>query len=121
MLGLFFLFMRQNSCLQSLDPVASTEYNTSSGYLLFIGRLVQNHFHKDNKYYIIIILDDPNLAKCGFILNEEAVMSESGIFLVSIPRLSMQTGPGGRLKPVNRHKKKHRTQLKALSRMLLLV
>ena len=57
---------------------------------------------------------DPNLAKCGFKLesqNEEAVMSESGIFLVSIPRLSMQMGPGGRVKPVHRHKKKHRVQL----------
>ena len=63
------------------------------------------------------MLLDPNLAKCGFQLepqNEEAVMSESGIFLVSIPRLSMQTGPGGSVKPVHRHKKKHRTQLTCL-------
>ena len=63
------------------------------------------------------MLRDPNLAKCGFKLepHEEAVMSESGIFLVSIPRLSMQTGPaGGSVKPVHRHKKKHRTQLTCL-------
>ena len=63
------------------------------------------------------MLHDSNLAKCGFKLepqNEEAVMSESGIFLVSIPRLSMQTGPGGSVKPVHRHKKKHGTQLKSL-------
>ena len=55
------------------------------------------------------MLHDPNLAKCGFQLepqNEEAVMSESGIFLVSIPRLSMHTGPGTGVKPVKRNKKK---------------
>ena len=38
-------------------------------------------------------------------------MAESGNFLVSIPRLSMHTGPGTNIKPVHR-KKKHRTQLK---------
>ena len=54
------------------------------------------------------MLLDPNLAKCGFKLepHEEAVMSESGIFLVSIPRLSMHTGPGTGVKPVKRNKKK---------------
>ena len=32
-------------------------------------------------------------------------MSESGIFLVSIPRLSIHTGPGTGVKPVNGNKK----------------
>ena len=32
-------------------------------------------------------------------------MSESGIFPVSIPRLSIQTGPGTGVKPVHIHKK----------------
>ena len=42
---------------------------------------------------------------------EEAVISESGIFLVSIPRLSMQTGPGTGSKPVYNNKKREEAQL----------
>lgn len=34
------------------------------------------------------------------------MISESGIFLVSIPRLSMHTGPGTGVKPVKGNKKK---------------
>jgi len=42
-------------------------------------------------------------------------MSESGIFPVSIPRLSMHTGPGASVKPVHKKKKKYRTQQGAVS------
>ena len=45
----------------------------------------------------------PNLANSGLWLSEsleEAVMSESGILSVSIPRLSMHTGPAKGVKPV---------------------
>ena len=39
-------------------------------------------------------------------------MSESGIFLVSIPRLSVHTGPGTRVKPVYGKKKEIRSTIK---------
>ena len=42
-----------------------------------------------------------NLAKAGLYVecHEEAVISESGILFVSIPRLSMHTGPTAGVKP----------------------
>ena len=42
-----------------------------------------------------------NLAKAGLYVecHEEAVISESGILFVSIPRLSMHTGPTVGVKP----------------------
>ena len=50
-------------------------------------------------------------------------MSESGIFLVSIPRPSMHTWSGTSVKPVHRNKKKHRTQLlrRCYCKILILV
>ena len=42
--------------------------------------------------------------------NVEAVMAESGIFPVSIPRLSVHTGPGTSVKPVQQSQKEIRNK-----------
>lgn len=87
-------------------------YNTSPSYFLLIGPSVKIHFYEIILHYHFLARS--NLENSGFKLElqyDEAVMSESGIFLVSIPRPSMHTWPGTSVKPVHRNKKKHRTQL----------
>ena len=76
-----------------------------------------------DSHHIVVI--QPNLDIFGAKLNvepqnEEAVMSESGIFLVSIPRLSMHTGPGTGVKPIHGHNKKYIIKTSTQERVITL-